>query len=358
MAYIELNKAKLRHNYEFLDDLFKRYDKQWGVVSKMLCGHKGYLEVLLDLGIKEIHDSRVSNLKTVKKIDPTVQTVYIKPPAKRSIRNIVQYADVSFNTELYTIKLLSEEAQRQHKKHKIIIMVEMGDLREGVVGDRLLDFYSEIFHLKNIEVVGLGANFNCLNGVMPTHDKMIQLGLYKQLIESSFNRKIKYVSGGSSVTMPLLWQKMIPKGINHFRIGESLYNGMNLFTDKVIKGMKTDVFRLHTEIIELTEKPVVPIGERSTNVAGDMVEYDASDYGKKTYRAILDVGLLDLDTRYIHPMQKGIEFSGASSDMLVMDIGKTNRKLKVGDIVSFKLDYMGILSIMNSNYINKVVVDK
>ncbi|MGM0565241.1 MAG: alanine racemase, partial [Bacteroidota bacterium] len=147
MAYIELNKAKLRHNYEFLDDLFKRYDKEWGVVSKMLCGHKGYLEVLLDLGIKEVHDSRISNLKTVKKIDPTVQTVYIKPPAKRSIRNIVQYADVSFNTELYTIKLLSEEAQRQHKKHKIIIMVEMGDLREGVVGERLLDFYSEIFHL-------------------------------------------------------------------------------------------------------------------------------------------------------------------------------------------------------------------
>ena len=122
--------------------------------------------------------------------------------------------------------------------------------------------------------------------------------------------------------------------------------------------MKTDVFKLHTEIIELTEKPTVPIGERSTNVAGDMVEYDTSEYGKKSYRAILDVGLLDLDTRYIHPEKKGIEFSGASSDMLVMDIGKTNRKFKVGDIITFKLDYMGILSIMNSNYIDKVVVEK
>ena len=83
MAYIELDKSKLRHNYQFLDDLFKRYNKEWGVVSKMLCGHKGYLEVLLDLGIKEIHDSRISNLKTVKRIDPSVQTVYIKPPAKK-----------------------------------------------------------------------------------------------------------------------------------------------------------------------------------------------------------------------------------------------------------------------------------
>lgn len=356
MAYIELNKAKLKHNYEFLENLMDKYDKEWGVVTKMLCGNRKFLEVLLDLGINEVHDSRISNLKTIKNINPDIQTVYIKPPAKRSIKNVVQYADVSFNTELYTIKLLSEEAQRQNKEHKVIIMIEMGDLREGVIGDNLIDFYSEIFNLKNIEVIGLGANFNCLNGVMPTHDKMIQLSLYKQLLESTFNREIKYITGGSSITIPLLWKEMIPKGINHFRIGETLYNGMNLFNDKLIKGMKTDIFKLHTEIIELTEKPVVPIGERSTNVAGEMVEYEESDYGKKSYRAILDVGLLDLDTRYIYPVSKGIEFSGASSDMLVMDIGKSKRKLKVGDIISFKLDYMGILSIMNSNYINKVVV--
>lgn len=357
MAYIELNKTKLKHNYEYLDDLFLRYEKEWGVVSKMLCGNAQYLKILLDLGVQQVHDSRISNLKTIKSINADIETVYIKPPAKRSIKNIVQYADVSFNTELYTIKLLSEEAQRQQKKHKIIIMVEMGDLREGVIGEQLINFYSQIFRLENIEVVGLGANFNCLNGVMPTHDKMIQLSLYEQLIETTFQRKIKFVSGGSSVLIPLLWKKMIPKGINHFRIGETLYNGKNLFTNNVIKGMKTDVFRLYAEIIELTEKPIVPIGERSTNAAGDMVEYDMSDYGKKAYRAILDIGLLDIDTRYITPVQKGMAFSGASSDMVVMDIGNTNRKLKVGDTIAFRLDYMGILSIMNSDYISKVVVE-
>jgi predicted amino acid racemase len=351
-----LNRSKLKHNYEFLTDFFQRHNKEWGIVTKMLCGHREFLKVVLDLGIKQVHDSRISNLKTIKKINPFVETVYIKPPAKKSIRSIVQYADVSFNTEIYTLQLLSEEAQRQQKNHKVIIMVEMGDLREGVLGDDLINFYSEIFNLKNIEVVGLGANFNCLNGVMPTHDKMIQLSLYKQLIEKVFNREIKYISGGSSVTIPLLWKKMIPQGINHFRIGESFYNGQNLFTNKTIKGMKTDIFKLYAEIIELTEKPVVPIGERATNAAGDMVEFDERDLGKKTYRAILDIGLLDIDTRYIHPTMKGIEFSGASSDMVVMDIGKTNRNLKVGDLISFHLDYMGILSVMNSNYIGKVIV--
>ncbi len=109
-------------------------------------------------------------MKAIKKIDPNVQTVYIKPPARRAVKSLVKYADVSFNTEFDTIKLISEEAVKQNKKkHKIIIMVEMGDLREGVLGDNLVDFfYSSIFKLPNIEVVGLGTNLNCLNGVMPS----------------------------------------------------------------------------------------------------------------------------------------------------------------------------------------------
>jgi predicted amino acid racemase len=104
-----------------------------GVVTKILCGNEIYLKEIIALGVREMHDSRISNLKKIKALDPTIQTVYIKPPAKRSIEKIVHYADVSFNTEI-DIKMLSAEAQKQNKTHKIIIMIEMGDLREGVMG--------------------------------------------------------------------------------------------------------------------------------------------------------------------------------------------------------------------------------
>ena len=123
MAFIELYKNKLKHYYEFLDSLFKQHGKEWAVVTKLLCGNRKYLEEVIELGTKEICDSRISNLKVVKQIDPNVQTVYIKPPAKRSIKKIVKYADVSFNTEFATIKLLSDEAVKQKKTHKIIIMI-------------------------------------------------------------------------------------------------------------------------------------------------------------------------------------------------------------------------------------------
>ena len=102
---------------------------------------------MLALGVREIHDSRVTNLKAIKHVAPDVQTVYIKPSPKKSIPDIVKYADVSFETELDTIRMLSEEALRQNKIHKIIIMIEMGDLREGVMGDDLVSFYEKVFEL-------------------------------------------------------------------------------------------------------------------------------------------------------------------------------------------------------------------
>jgi predicted amino acid racemase len=356
MDYIELYKDKLQKNYQLLDQLFKENGIEWAVVTKLLCGNKTYLKEVIDLGVKEVCDSRISNLKTIKKLNPEIDTVYIKPPAKRSIPSLVRYADASFNTEYKTIKWISDEAKSQNKMHKIIIMLEMGDLREGVMGESFIDFYESVFHLPNIKVTGIGTNLNCLNGVMPSEDKLIQLNLYEQLIEAKFDRKIPWVTGGTSVVIPLLFRKQVPKGINHFRIGESLYFGRDLVTGELIPGMESDVFRLFAEIIEITEKPKVPIGYLDVNPSGEMYEINEEDYGKTSYRAILDIGLLDVSEEFLIPDDPRIELTGASSDMLIVDLGESSGKYKVGDLVSFRLKYMGALSLFNSNYIGKRVV--
>ena len=353
MAFLKLYKKHLRHNYDFLKNVFDENNLKWGIVSKLLCGNQDYIKEVINLGIKEICDSRVSNLEVIKKIDPSIQTVYIKPPAKGSIKSIIKYADVSMNTEYYTMKLLSEEAKRQDKVHKVIIMIETGDLREGVMGEHLIDFYAKVFNLPNIEIIGIGTNLNCLHGVMPSQDKLIQLSLYKQIIELKFNRNIPYVSGGTSVTIPLVLNKQVPMGVNHFRIGETLFFGVNLFTDETIPGMKSDVFELYTQIIEITEKPMVPHGEFATNPQGEMLEVDESLYGKTSYRAIIDIGLLDIDPKYLILDEYDFEIVGASSDMLVIDMGENIKGYKVGDLITFKLKYMGALAILNSNYIEK-----
>lgn len=356
MAFIKLYRDKLKENYQFLDEIFTSRNIQWGVVSKLLCGNEIYLKEVIALGVKEIHDSRVSNLKTIKELAPQVQTVYIKPPAKRSIERIVSYADVSFNTEKYTIQLLSEEAQKQNKVHKIIIMIEMGDLREGVMGEELVEFYGDILSLPNIEIIGIGTNLNCLSGVMPNQDKLIQLSLYKQLIEAKFNIKIPWVSGGTSVAIPLILKNARPMAVNHFRIGEALFFGKDLFTGETIEGMHNDVFKLFTEIIEITEKPDTPTGELGENVAGNTFSTDeAEDFGGTSLRAILDIGLLDMQPQYLEPEDSQISIIDASSDMLVIDISNSKTNYKVGDLISFKIKYMGALYLLNSDYIEKTI---
>lgn len=357
MAFVTLNFKKLKENYLLLDNLFSKNDISWAVVSKLLCGNKLYLEKLLSLNPEQVCDSRVSNLKVIRSLNPIMETAYIKPPAKRSIKSIVKYADISYNTEYETIKLLSDEAGRQNKLHKIVIMIEMGELREGVMRNDFIDFFEQVFTLPNIDVIGIGTNLTCLYGVLPNSDKLIQLSLYEQLIEAKFNRSIPYVSGGSSVTIPLIHQNVLPSGINHFRVGETLFLGTNVYDGSIYEKMHSDIFRLFAEIIELTDKPLVPAGDLGHNVEGESFDFDESDIGKTSCRAIIDIGLLDVDEKHISLLDKNIAIVGASSDMIVIDLGNNEKGLKVGDLLEFKMDYMGVLRILNSNYIDKRVVE-
>ncbi|HLR33022.1 MAG TPA: alanine/ornithine racemase family PLP-dependent enzyme [Fodinibius sp.] len=355
MAYLKLYREKLSENYDFLDRLFKENDIKWGITTKLLCGHEAYLKEVADLGIGEMHDSRISNLRKIKEIDPDTMTTYIKPPPKDIIESVVKYADASLNTELSTLHALSEEAQKQDKIHKVIIMIEMGDLREGVIRENLIDFYEKVFQLSHIEVLGIGTNLNCMHGVMPDEDKLIQLSLYKQIIELRFNKTIPLVSGGTTVTIPLLLRNQLPSGINHFRVGEALFFGKDLFADGTIDGMHNDVLELYTQVIEIAEKPKVPSGELGRDPQGNVASIDKEEYGETSYRAILDIGYLDINPEHLINVEEDVKIVDASSDMLILDVGDNQAGYEVGDFIRFRLKYMGALGIMNSDYIDKMV---
>jgi predicted amino acid racemase len=356
MAYITLETKKLANNFNHLNDFFKIHNIDWSIVTKILCGNEKYLKELLRLGIKQYSDSRISNLKMIKNLDSNAQTIYIKPPAKGVIEEVVTYADISMNTDFHTIEMLSTEAVKQGKVHKIIIMIDLGELREGVMREDFVDFYAKVFQMKNIEVVGLGTNLACLYGVRPNNDKLLQLCLYKQLIELKFNVKIPLISGGSSVTIPLIKQGSLPKDINHFRVGETLFMGTDAYNNLPFKNLENDIFKLYAEIIELYEKPLIPSGDLGSNLEGNVMTFDDRDIGKSSMRAIIDIGLLDIDMKHLEATNANIKLAGATSDMVVLDLGENLEHFKVGDQMEFTLDYMGIVRIMNSQYIEKKVV--
>lgn len=361
MAELVVKTDHIIRNIEKLDDFLKKHDIQWSLVSKVLSGDISFLKkILRDDIVDRLHsvgDSRLSSLKTIKKLNPELVTIYIKPPAQGLVKSIVQYADISVNTSFRTIEALSKEAVKQKKTHKIIIFIELGELREGVVRENIVDFYKKVFELPNIEIVGIGSNLGCMYGIEPTYDKLLQLSLFKQLLEEMFDKKIPLVSGGSSITLPLIGKKLVPKSVNHFRIGEAAFFGTSPLDNKRFQRLSTDTFRFNTNIIELEEKDNIPSGVISDANVGHTSETDSDQPLYKTYRAILDFGILDVDVEDINPKDENVKFIGTTSDMTVYDIGRNiNKQLKqkymVGKKVCFKPNYMATARLMNSKFID------
>lgn len=355
MSIITLNRKKLKHNFEFLDALFSQNHIEWSVVTKVLCGNETFLNEVLSLPIVEFCDSRISNLQAIKDLSPSAQTVYIKPVPFTYVDDVIRYADVSFNTEVKTLALLSQKAVELGTTHKTVIMVEMGELREGVVREKVLDFFERVKDLPNIEIVGIGTNLTCMNGVLPDYEKMKELYECKKEIENKFGVKIPYISGGASVTIPLILEGEMPKHINHFRVGETLFFGTNVFDNTNVADMFQDVFKLHAEIIEIKEKPSIPDGTLGQNLTGEVKDFSKEPENHISKRAIIDVGLLEMNLNDLTPEDSAIKMVGGSSDMLVLDIEDVEKKYKVGDFITFNINYMGLLSLMNSHYVEKRV---
>ncbi|MBH1959595.1 MULTISPECIES: alanine racemase [Kaistella] len=356
MSIVTLNKDKLTHNFNFLQKLFSEKNIEWSVVTKVLCGNETFLQEVLSLPIEEFCDSRISNLKKIKALSPEAQTVYIKPVPFTFVEDVLSYADVSFNTEINTLTLLSRKAAALNTVHKTVIMIEMGELREGVVRERLLDFFAKVKDLPHIEIVGIGTNLTCMNGVLPDDEKMRELYECRQELEEMFGIRIPYISGGASVAIPLIMSGEMPEYINHFRVGETLFFGTNVYDHSDIEGMCQDVFKLHAEIIEIKEKPNIPEGKLGYNLTGEKKDFSVEPKNSTSKRAIIDVGLLEMNLKDLKPIDESLKIVGGSSDMLVLDIEDAHRNYKVGDFITFNINYMGLLSLMNSDYVEKKTV--
>ena len=358
MADLIVNTKKITRNIEKIDNLLKTNNAKWTLVTKVLSGNPKLLEPILNHPIAEnlhsVGDSRLSSLRTIKKINPNVRTMYIKPPVQSLVKTVVQCADISLNSSFSTIEALNEEARRQDKIHQVVIMIELGELREGILRENIVDFYQRVFNLDHIETIGLGSNLGCMYGVEPTYDKLIQLSLYKELLENKFNRKLEIISGGSSITLPLINKKKVPPAMNHYRIGEAAFVGTSPFDGKKFKDLSIDAFNVGANIIELEQKEVVPDGNIGDGSVGHAAEIKGDETDKR-YRAIVDFGSVDVDVDELFIKDKYISFLGTTSDMTVYDLGKNlnqgNRtRYKVGDQIKLIPSYMAIARLMNSKF--------
>lgn len=317
-------------------------------VTKVTCGDPQVARAMLAGGVRILAESRVENARRLREAGIDAPLLLLRLPMISQAERVVEFFQTSLNSELATIRALNAAAAKAGLIHKIILMVDLGDLREGILPQNLQETVAEIVPLKNIRLLGLGTNLTCYGGVIPTVENLSQLLTYNRQAETIYSRPLPVISGGNSSSLPLLLGGRLP-AVTQLRLGESIVLGRETVAREPIAGAHLDCFTIEAEIIELLEKPSVPIGIIGQDAFGGTPIFE--DRGNHL-RAILALGRQDVVADGLET-PAGVDILGASSDHLLLDVTNCPRPLAVGDSLSFVPGYGALLAAMTSPYVSK-----
>jgi predicted amino acid racemase len=318
-------------------------------VTKAVLGEPAIAEAMIQGGVRFIADSRIENIQKMISARLTTQFVLLRTPSSKA-ESIVKNADISLNTEIETLRKLAYYAKAQNKIHQVIIMVELGDLREGILPSDLSQFIRETLLLSNIQIIGIGCNLACYGGVKPDDKNMHVLSELVDSIENEFQIRLQIISGGNSANYEWYQSTQDVGRTNNIRLGESIILGCETANRKNIPSLHSNAFQLIAEVIESKKKPSLPFGEICQDAFGNIPSFQNRGNHQ---RVIIALGRQDIPTSSLIPKSK-LEILGSSSDHIILD--SNDHEFKVGDEVKFDLDYAGILAAMTSPFIKKIFI--
>ena len=318
-------------------------------VTKAVAGMPQIARAMLEGGFAGLGESRLENVRRLRRAGIAEPIMMLRIPPVSDADAVVQLTDISLNSELGTLRALSAAAERVGRVHDVILMVELGDLREGMSPAELLEASDRAMDLPGLRLVGLGANLLCASGVLPTADKMRELCDLAQAVESRHGIQLSHISGGNSSCLPLLADGLLPERVNGLRIGYSVLLGRNGTDGSPLPDLHQDAFTIEGELIEKKRKPSLPTGTLGLDAFGNKPVF--VDRGERL-RGIVSLGRLDLDPRSLIPKGAGVEIVTASSDHLILDLTDA-APVEVGDKVEFLLDYASLVQAVMSPYVVK-----
>jgi predicted amino acid racemase len=351
--YLVIDLDAVEHNAHTLVELCTAQGVEVTGVTKCVCGHPDVARAMLRGGISSLADSRLENIHQLRAAGVDAAGMLLRLPALSAVDEVVETVETSLNSELAVLAGLSAAACSRGRVHDVLLMVELGDLREGIPPNDLLAFAGETLKLPGIRLRGLGANLACFAGVVPTEANMQQLAGLADSVEQAFGITLERVSGINSSGLELLDAGGMPARINHARIGEAILLGRETIHRRPWPGTRQDAFVLHAEVLELKRKASVPHGECSEDAFGRRPVF--ADRGD-VWRALLNVGREDIDVDGLTPLDERLAILGASSGYLVVDVTPMAKSLRVGDELAFALNYGALLAAMTSEYVKKHAV--
>ena len=345
--------TKIKHNIDALAALCGENGVSIAAVSKVVCADERIVRVLEESGATMLADARTENLV---QLDTRKPKLLLRAPAPEEAEEAVTLADISLVSEIATIQALGTAARAAGKVHQIILMIDLGDLREGLLFLDREAIYRAADAAKaaeGIALVGVGTNLTCYGAIIPDETNLGELCQIADELRARTGLPIPIVSGGNSSTLGLLKRGLVPEGVNHLRLGESILLGNDTAACRVMNGLYGDAFTLATRLIEVQRKPSVPIGESGANAFGEHPTFESLG---DQIRGICKIGRQDTVADGLTPRDGDIKIIGASSDHLIVDLTNA-REYHVGDVLEFTPDYGALLRAYTSPYVARGYIE-
>lgn len=348
---LEVDLGAVRHNTGHLvGQLGARGIRVLGV-TKAVLAWANVARALLDAGVSGLGDSRVENLTALRHRGFGPPMTLIRAPLLSQVDLVVRNADVSLNTEEAVLRSLAAAATRHALTHGVVLMVELGDLREGVAMVDVVEMARSVGRMPGLVLAGIGTNLACQSGVVPDQQKMDDLSGLADEVEAACHIELAVVSGGNSASVAWALSTTDAGRVDELRLGEAILLGVDPLGRTPITGLRQDAFRLVAEVIEVKTKPSLPWGDVAQTAFGAAASTPPTGGTATQRRAILAVGRQDVDPDGLAPPD-GMIVRGASSDHLVIDVG--DHAVAVGDEITFGLGYGALLRAATSPFVVKV----
>ena len=323
-------------------------------VVKATSGSPEVGAAMLAAGAVALGESRLENIKRLRDGGLTAPIWLLRAPVPALADEAVRYTDVSLQSELEIVVALEQAAARQRRRHGIVAMVDLGDLREGMMPVDLPAFVAAVERLDHIELLGIGGNLTCYGEIIPDDENLGRLAELAAATERQIGRRLRYVSGGNSSSIAMVVSGRMPPAINTLRIGETILLGVETIHREPAMDLYLDAITLAAPVIECKRKPSLPTGTSGQDAFGNRSTF--VDRGDRR-RAICALGRQDVSPEGLRPVDPRIQVLGASSDHLILDVEDLDDCLSPGQIVQFIPNYAATLQLFTSSYVDKVYAE-
>ncbi len=321
--------------------------KVWGV-TKGVSAQPSVAAAMIDGGCCGLADSRIENIRKLRLFGIREPMMLLRIPMPGEMDHIAEFADICLVSMPESVLMLEEACQRAGRDMGVIVMVDLGDLREGIWPDETAPMAEALSRCRKVRCKGAGSNLGCLSGVLPTPVNLSLLVDVTSELGSFLGYPMEYVSGGATSSLSLVENGTMPSGVNQLRVGEAILLGTDVTRDRVIPWLHRDAITFSAEVVEVRSKPSVPIGETGSDAFGNKPVFE--DRGTRR-RVIVAAGRQDVRPEGLVPISPGITVIGASSDHLTLDAGDLDGEVSPGDVINFRPDYGAALAATTSPYV-------